>query len=222
MEQKAKEQFLGAYDAYADALFRYAYLHTLDADSARFLVQDAFIKGWVYIARGGAVQNLQAFLYTITHVLAREAVRSERTVQNDGDRAKSILRAEAPSSGKHSYAPPFVGECFRTLTEAHRVVLALSFVNGVPLQRARRLIGLSEKDALRCLHDAYAAIGECVRETGGCDMAHFLDNARRIRLHPAEHAAFRGRLLTLLTRTPDNAHARRDSFLWRLRSVLGV
>jgi RNA polymerase sigma-70 factor (ECF subfamily) len=70
MKVHIEKEFLEAYDAVADALFRYCYFRTSDRDRAKDLVQQAFMKTWEYLSQGNTVDNLKAFLYRV----ARNAI----------------------------------------------------------------------------------------------------------------------------------------------------
>jgi len=59
------EQFVQAYDQHADAIFRHCFFRVHDRERARDLMQETFTKTWKYMADGGAIENIRAFLYKV-------------------------------------------------------------------------------------------------------------------------------------------------------------
>ena len=68
MNRAHEEQFLKAYDEYADAIFRHCFFRVgKDRDRAHDLTQDVFMKTWQYMAKGNEVENIRALLYRIAN-----------------------------------------------------------------------------------------------------------------------------------------------------------
>jgi RNA polymerase sigma-70 factor (ECF subfamily) len=65
MRKSIEKQFLAAYEAYADAIFRYCFFKTKDQDLAKDLVQQTFLKAWVYLGQDHQIDNFRAFLYRL-------------------------------------------------------------------------------------------------------------------------------------------------------------
>ncbi len=62
-KSKMEEQFLFAYEQFADAIYRYCFFRVANnAIVAEDLVQEAFTKSWQYMCAGNEVKNLRAFL----------------------------------------------------------------------------------------------------------------------------------------------------------------
>ena len=74
----AENAFLNAYDQYADAIFRHCYFRIHHRESARELMQDAFMQTWKYIASGKKVKNLKAFLYKTANNLVIDHIRRNK------------------------------------------------------------------------------------------------------------------------------------------------
>lgn len=61
---REQEDFLKAYDSYADAIYRYCYFRVRNNKPvAEDLVQETFTKVWQYLCDGHPIQHLRAFLY---------------------------------------------------------------------------------------------------------------------------------------------------------------
>lgn len=57
------EAFLEAYEVHSDAIYRFCLFKLSNAELAKDLVQDTFMKVWMYIAKGEDVENTKALLY---------------------------------------------------------------------------------------------------------------------------------------------------------------
>lgn len=78
MKSEMEQQFLLAYDAYADALFRYCWFRVYDRNRAQDLTQETFIKAWKSISEGTDVNNIRAFLYRIVKNLIIDESRKKK------------------------------------------------------------------------------------------------------------------------------------------------
>src|SRR3989344_5121702 len=77
MKQMEKEEFLEAYENYADAIFRYCLIRVYDREKARDLVQDVFIRAWNYIGGGRVIENWKPFLFRTATNLMIDASRKK-------------------------------------------------------------------------------------------------------------------------------------------------
>lgn len=75
--------FLEAYEQHADALFRYCVFKVRDRDTAKDLLQEAFMKAWDSLSQGNEVQNMRAFLYKILGNLIIDHYRKKKSASLD-------------------------------------------------------------------------------------------------------------------------------------------
>ena len=73
-----EEEFIKAYDAHADAIFRHCYLRISDRETALDLTQETFRRTWDYIAEGKEIRNMRAFLYRVAHNLLVDEYRKRK------------------------------------------------------------------------------------------------------------------------------------------------
>lgn len=78
-----EKQFTDAYDAYADAIFRYCYYRVFDRDKAKDYVQETFCRTWKYIAEGNEIENIRAFLYKTANNFIIDESRKKKAVSLD-------------------------------------------------------------------------------------------------------------------------------------------
>src|SRR5690349_2423271 len=59
-----QEEYLSAYDAYADAVFRLCYGKTSNREEAKDMTQEVFLRVWQRLESGaGDIENVRAFLF---------------------------------------------------------------------------------------------------------------------------------------------------------------
>lgn len=76
--QDIEQEFLAAYDAYADAIFRHCYFRSFDRERGKDLMQETFIRVWDYLSKGKTVDNMRAFLYSIANNLIIDEARRKK------------------------------------------------------------------------------------------------------------------------------------------------
>lgn len=75
--------FLKAYDELAEPIFRHCYFRVRSREVAQDIMQDTFTRTWKYIADGGEIDNLKAFLYRTAHNLIVDGYRKQAPVSLD-------------------------------------------------------------------------------------------------------------------------------------------
>lgn len=81
--QQKEQQFVKAYDEYADAIFRFCLTKIKNRDVAKDITQDTFIKTWDYIVSGKTITELRPFLYRVARNLIIDFVRKKKSVSLD-------------------------------------------------------------------------------------------------------------------------------------------
>lgn len=78
MKQDIERQFLDAYEAHADAIFRFCYFRIRHRTLAEDLVQETFIRTWKYLREGKTIDSIRAFLYQTARNLIIDEVRRKK------------------------------------------------------------------------------------------------------------------------------------------------
>ncbi|HWH07005.1 MAG TPA: RNA polymerase sigma factor [Candidatus Paceibacterota bacterium] len=137
MMRKSKEQeFITAYDAYADALFRYCYFKVYDRERAKELMQETFTKAWEYLASGKEVESIRPFLYRIAHNLSVNEVVRSRPVSLDqmaemmGYDPADTKQPTPEQESEYALLLAKLGE----LEPVDRDVLTMRYVEGLPVK----------------------------------------------------------------------------------------
>lgn len=140
----SQADFLRAYDAYADAIFRHCYFRVYDRERARELMQETFTRTWRYLSDGGQIDHLRAFLYRTARNLVVDEQRRRTSVSLDALLEQGI--DPAPVSGK---LLEVAADAHRLLEVIHQLpveykeVLLLRYVEGLAPREIARLTGES-------------------------------------------------------------------------------
>ena len=72
-----EQQFLKAFERFADAIFKHCFFRVSDREVAKDLVQETFSRTWEHIALGKEVRDYRAFLYRIANNLIVDFYRKK-------------------------------------------------------------------------------------------------------------------------------------------------
>lgn len=78
-----EERFLKEYDIHADSVFRFCLFKLSDREEAKDVVQETFTKSWSYLANGGEIRNVKAFLFRTARNLIIDKYRKKKTESLD-------------------------------------------------------------------------------------------------------------------------------------------
>jgi DNA-directed RNA polymerase specialized sigma24 family protein len=73
-----ENEFMQAYDNFADAIFRHCYYRVFDRERGKDLMQETFMRAWQYLNKGEKVLNMRAFLYRIANNLIIDESRKKK------------------------------------------------------------------------------------------------------------------------------------------------
>jgi RNA polymerase sigma-70 factor, ECF subfamily len=143
--QPARDQFLAAYDQFADQLFMHVLFRVSDRETALDLTQEAFVKTWEYLASGKEVGNIRPFLYKVANNLIIDHYRKKKSdsldaLQEGGfDMASNDNeRIVTASEGKIAI------EAIGMLDEKYRQVVMLRYIDELSPREIAEVIGESE------------------------------------------------------------------------------
>lgn len=142
-----QQSFLQAYDELADALFRHCYFRLYDRDKARDAVQETFLRAWAYLASGGKVKNIKAFLFQT----ARNYIIDEH--RKAAHRRHPSLEEIKESGQEPGYDPRIslaehvdvarILDICKTMEPSYRDVLVWRYIDGLLPRDIARLTGES-------------------------------------------------------------------------------
>ena len=135
--RKAPEnkEFLEAYDAYSDAIFRYCMIKTRDRELALDITQDAFMKTWEYMGDGKIIDNIRAFLYRVARNLIIDHSRKKKSMSLDALMEEGIdFEGKELHNAEHAFDAEQAIKKIETLDEKYRDPLLLRYVEGLSVK----------------------------------------------------------------------------------------
>lgn len=159
-----------AHTKYKDALARYAQFKLRNRALADDLVQDAFAKTWTYLAKGGKIVAMKAFLYRVLNNLIIDEYRKHKTASLDamidGGFEPDMDTAEAPLSATDSEKA--VVE-MNKLPAKYQKVVKMRYFDELTLEEIAKKTGQSKNSIavqvhrgvrkIRSYYDRHAAAG---------------------------------------------------------------
>lgn len=129
------------------------------------LVQDTFIKAWAYLARGGKIIFMRAFLYRILNNLIVDEYRKRKTVSLDAMFSDgfepSIDEAESHmdiSDGKRAF------EIVKELPEKYKSIMSMKFGDDMSLDEISERTGQSKNSITVQVHRGLKKIRSLYQE----------------------------------------------------------
>ena len=148
-----KESFLAAYDLHADAIFRYCFFKVSNREQALDLSADTFTKAWEYIAKGGTVDNMKAFLYRIATNAIIDYRRKKKSTSFEAltDEGYDIANENEVDHEKIS-DQRIILKSLEKLDEKYRTVLTLRYIDDLTITEIAKTLGESENNISVIIH----------------------------------------------------------------------
>jgi len=145
MANQSEQEFLDAYDAYADAIYRHCYFRVHDSERARDLMQDTFTKTWRYMQEGNKVNNLRALLYKVANNLIIDNSRKHRESSLD-DMMEEGFDVEVNDKEKTERALEIkqVHKFFEQIDKKYRDVIVMRYVDDLAVKDIATILGETE------------------------------------------------------------------------------
>jgi len=144
---RMEKEFLAAYDANADALFRHCVARVRDRELAKDIVQETFARTWTYLADGKEVEHLKAFLYRTLNNCLIDTMRKKRSVSLD---AKYEEEGFEIADESHEISPEIreeISEALQLLNELDEMyssVITMRFIDEMTPAEIAKVLDVSE------------------------------------------------------------------------------
>lgn len=142
-KKNIEQEFLSAYDKYADEIFRYLYFRLPEREIASDLTQETFLRAWKSIAEGKRFDNIRAFLYRVARNLSVDFYRKkkethlEEVLGEGGD-----VPDEVPK--KDFLEEESVHMLLRSLPEKQRDVITMRFLSELSIKEIAKATKITE------------------------------------------------------------------------------
>jgi RNA polymerase sigma-70 factor (ECF subfamily) len=153
-------------DLYGDRLLRSAFMLCGNETEAQDLVQETFLEAIRSAHRFQQRSAIYTWLYSILLNLSRHYHRKQKRIifDNDAGAEETAPTAETVSPLDAGTAASALQAALRTLSAAHREVIALRYYEGLKIHEIARQLGLSAGTVKSRLH---YAIGELKQRLPG-------------------------------------------------------
>ena len=165
VESREKE-FLVAYEAHSDILFRHCLLRVRDRDVARDIVQEAFSRTWLYMAQGKKIDYIRAFLFRIANNLIVDGSRKKKMssldalMDDDGYEPKDESIREPIDTPALKKALALLDQ----LDESYRSVITMRFMEELTPKEIARALGVTENVVSVRLHRGIEKLKKLMEE----------------------------------------------------------
>ncbi|MCU0660653.1 MAG: RNA polymerase sigma factor [Candidatus Pacebacteria bacterium] len=165
--EKIKNEFLKAYDVFADPIFRYCYAKTRNRDKATDLVQDTFTRVWQYLADGKEVEQMKPFLYRIATNAIIDGQRKKKESSLDALMEEGYDYAdESDAADTHEtlFESNQAMEILSGLDEKYKEVLLMRYVEDMSVKDIAHAIGESENNTSVRIHRGLDKLKKAMKE----------------------------------------------------------
>lgn len=136
------KRFLQAYEAYANAIFRYCFYRVHSRETAEELMQEAFTRTWEQIVNGKNIENVRAFLYTTARNLIIDFSRRKKPVSFDELMEKGFDWGEKEAKMRDTYIDGVDAlKKLDELDEPYREAVFLRYVHDLRPREIAEVIG---------------------------------------------------------------------------------
>ena len=166
MNKKVEEQFLKAYEEYAEAIYRHCYFRVFNKQRAEELMQDTFTKTWLYLSRGKKVDNLRAFLYRVAGNLVIDESRKNKMASLEAWLEEGEGENDIPTEGhKDILRSAMAKEVVRAmggLRKEDQEILTLRFVSDLDPKEIAVILGISSNNVSVKINRAVAELRKII------------------------------------------------------------
>lgn len=137
-----RDDYLAAYDLYADAVFRMCYGKTSNREEAKDMTQETFVRVWQRVASDREeIENLRAFIFTVARNLIKDYYKRKKPVL-ERDLPEGALESvpTAPEQAMQSESALMLA-ALKQLKDPYREALMLHLVEGIPIGEIAELLG---------------------------------------------------------------------------------
>jgi RNA polymerase sigma-70 factor (ECF subfamily) len=138
-----RDEFLAAYDAHADGIFRFALAKTSDKTLADDIVQETFLRAWDSIVRGARVRLWKPYVFQIAYRLIVDSYRKRGMESLDQLSEEGFEAVDEHADISQSVEMSRVRRVIAELPDHYRDVILLRFVEGLSPKDIARVTDLS-------------------------------------------------------------------------------
>lgn len=143
----AKEEFLRAYDKYADGILRHAYFRIGNRELAEDLTQDTFFKVWNRISKNNEnIKNFKTFLYKVADNLIIDYYRKKPRIPVSIEKINPESAACNPNQVREAEKiinKSAIEKSLMELDEKYREIIIYRYINDLTIKEICEITGKS-------------------------------------------------------------------------------
>jgi RNA polymerase sigma-70 factor, ECF subfamily len=148
-----EQEFRESFELHADALFKYCSFKVSERELATDLVQETFMKTWVFLTEGGTVDSMKPFLFRTLRNLIIDHYRRKKSVSLDA------LTEDGFDPGVDETEELFdkldgtrVKDLLRDLPQEYGDIIFMRYVENMSLDEIAMATGLTKNTATVRIH----------------------------------------------------------------------
>jgi RNA polymerase sigma-70 factor (ECF subfamily) len=160
---KKTKQFLDAYDAFGDDLYRHCLFRLSDHEKAKDLVQETFTKTWEYLAKGKTVDDIRPFLYRVLHNLIVDHLRQKKPVSSLDQKMSDEgfdIRGSDRDVEENKIDARLLMTMLDEIDESYREMLVMRYVDDLSIKEIAKLTGEHDNAISVRIHRALKKLKE--------------------------------------------------------------
>ena len=153
IDTTTEQIFLDAHTNHSDAIFRYCFFQVSNREQALDLTQDTFVKTWEYMAKGGKVDNIKAFLYRIATNAIIDYRRKKKSTSLDSmmEDGYDVGHDERENHEQISDGE-LIMKSLANIDEKYREVLSMRYIEDMSITEIAKATGESENNVSVRIH----------------------------------------------------------------------
>jgi RNA polymerase sigma-70 factor (ECF subfamily) len=88
--EKLEKTLFDSYNDYSDEIFRFILFKLSDREKAKDILQDVFMRTWMYISKNGKINNMRAFLYRTAGNAVIDEYRRQNRIDNKNESLETL------------------------------------------------------------------------------------------------------------------------------------
>ena len=169
MEQpvNAEEQFLKAYDDFADAIFRHCFFRiNKNRELAKDLTQETFLRAWTHIVGGGTIKNIRPFLYKVASNLIIDSFRGKRPflMSDMSERAIEIPVADDSNKIEFKIEAKKILKILEQIGPIYRDAVLMRYMDDLSPKEIAEILGESENAVSVRIHRGIQKLREIIKQ----------------------------------------------------------
>ncbi|MDX1608333.1 MAG: sigma-70 family RNA polymerase sigma factor [Candidatus Spechtbacterales bacterium] len=162
MQKEIEKKYLNIYEKQSDAIFRHCYFRVSNRELALDIMQETFTKTWKYLADGGEIKNIKAFLYKVANNMIIDHYRKKKatSLENITEQGVQFAIAGGEKSIKRHVDKELALQYMENLDDAYRQVLLMRYVDDMKVKDIAKILNETENAISVRIHRGIKKIKE--------------------------------------------------------------